>query len=110
MLRSIRDFESESVRAKINTKPFLFKSNKPENSLIDGQTYLVVESGNEIFTYTTSNISDSYFSSQNEGRIEVLFSIRDFNTNEILSSQSADLTLISEWLEKNFLILENYRK
>ena len=71
----------------------------------------MVESGDEIFTYTTSNISDSYFSSQNEGRIEVIFSIRDFNTNEILSSQSADLTLISEWLEKKFfLISENYRK
>ena len=79
---------------------FLFKSNKPENSLIDGQTYLMVESSDEIFTYTTSNISDSYFSSRNEGRIEVIFSIRDFNTNEILSSQSADLTLILERLEK----------
>ena len=69
--------------------------------MIDGQTYLMVESSDEIFTYTTSNISDSYFSSRNEGRIEVIFSIRDFNTNEILSSQSADLTLISEWLEKS---------
>ena len=68
----------------------------------------MVESGDEIFTYTTSNISDSYFSSQNEGRIEVIFSILDFNTNEILSSQSADLTLISEWLEKKFFF--NFRK
>ena len=74
---------------------YVIKPGQPSTALIAGQTFLTVSGGADVSVYSASNISDAYFSSQSEGSIDVIFAIRDLGTNEVISSQTLQTTIIA---------------